>query len=222
MLNDDVEQEIALIRDTDLISDRDAPAGVDHEGLGLARRVWTSHRRWVAAILLAHKPREADLDDLLQSVATAVVRKIGDLRDPGAVRAWLRTVAINEARLAARERGRRRKGLRLVGQREQARPEPAGVGRSAEEAERIDSLMRLVAELPESYREPLMLRCVRGMSYRQIAAITGLKETTIETRIARGRRLLRELVEKSEREGAGTEREQREPKDTAAVTGGVS
>ena len=33
------------------------------------RAVWAEHRRWVAAILLAHKPRQADLEDLLQTVA---------------------------------------------------------------------------------------------------------------------------------------------------------
>jgi hypothetical protein len=33
------------------------------------RRIWREHRRWVAAILLAHKPREVEVDDLLQVVA---------------------------------------------------------------------------------------------------------------------------------------------------------
>jgi RNA polymerase sigma-70 factor (ECF subfamily) len=52
----------------------------------------------------------------------------------------------------------------------------------------------LAARLPDGYREPLLLKCVRGLSYRQIGELMGLPETTVETRIARGRRMLRELA----------------------------
>ena len=64
-----------------------AAAGGDSAAV---QRVWEANRRWVAAILLAHKPKWADLEDLLQEVALATVRKIGELRDPGALRPWLR------------------------------------------------------------------------------------------------------------------------------------
>ncbi len=158
------------------------------------RRIWCENRRWIAAILLAYKPREADVEDLLQVVAVAVVRKIGELRDPAALRPWLRTVAINAARASGRDVSRTRKHLRLV--REQAPREPQeyscdGLAECGDEARR---LMDLARTLPEGYREPLLLQCVRGMSYRQIGAVLDLPETTIETRIARGRRMLRELA----------------------------
>jgi RNA polymerase sigma-70 factor (ECF subfamily) len=168
------------------------------------QRVWREHRRWVAAILLAHKPRETDLDDLLQVVAVAVVRKIGELRDPEALKPWLRTVAINAARASGRETQRSRKKLRLV--REKALADGGSEfrsgadERSAADREEGRRLLRLARTLPDGYRESLMLRCVQGMSYRQISAITGLPETTIETRIARGRRMLRELASKSDAE----------------------
>ena len=57
------------------------------------------------------------------------------------------------------------------------------------------SCVLLFDVMPDGYREPLILKCVRGMSYRQIGAMMGLPETTIETRIARGRRMLRELAQ---------------------------
>jgi oligopeptide/dipeptide ABC transporter ATP-binding protein len=49
-----------------------------------------------------------DLEDLLQDVAMAYVRKVRELREPEAFRPWLRTVAVNTARAAGRERTRRR------------------------------------------------------------------------------------------------------------------
>jgi RNA polymerase sigma-70 factor (ECF subfamily) len=155
--------------------------------------LWRRHRRWVAAILLAHKPRWADLDDLLQEVALAMVRKVGEVRDPRAVRPWLRTVAINAAHATARA-GNRRKTARADEGTPGESPTVAG-GRSAE-LEEGRRLMVLAMELPDGYREPLLLKAVHNLSYREIGRILGLPETTIETRIARGRRQLRELAQR--------------------------
>ena len=54
-------------------------------------------------------------------------------------------------------------------------------------------MLDLAQRLPDSYREPLMLRAVHGMRGKHIAAILNLSEATVETRIARARRMLREL-----------------------------
>jgi len=51
-----------------------------------------------------------------------------------------------------------------------------------------------VRTLPPEYREPLVLRCVRSLTYQQISEILNLPVTTIETRLARARRMLREEV----------------------------
>lgn len=184
---------------SDGVAGAGAPQGVDAPLFGPdeIRRIWREHRRWIAAILLAHKPREVEVEDLLQVVAIAVVRKIGELRDPGAVRPWLRTVAINAARAAGRDVKRTRKHLRLVRDRS-AEPASGGgadpTGECSSRREEAEQLMALARTLPEGYREPLLMRCVRGMSYKQISAVLDLPETTIETRIARGRRMLRELA----------------------------
>lgn len=161
------------------------------------RKLWDDNRRWVAAIILAYKPRWADLEDLLQEVATSVVAKSAELRDPGAIRPWLRQVAINAARLAGRK-GKLRLTRPLDDSGEPgttAPPEsgsltaPAVLGRE-EETRRITELL---SNLPDGYREPLLLKAVQGLSYRQIGHILGLPDTTVETRIARARKMLREL-----------------------------
>ena len=162
------------------------------------RLVWTTHRRWVAAVLIAHKPREVDVEDLLQEVAVAFVKTIGELRDGAALKPWLRTVAINAARAAGRK-SRLRKREAEAARNESEGPggtgTPAAAAESTAGREEASRLMDLAQRLPEGYREPLLLRCVRGMSYVQIGALMSLPETTIETRIARGRRMLRELAD---------------------------
>jgi RNA polymerase sigma-70 factor (ECF subfamily) len=166
------------------------------------RALWQEHRRWVAAVILAHKPREAELDDLLQDVAMAFVRTISKLRDEAMLRPWLRTVAVNAARAAGRDTRRRRQrmGWKLGGTDEAETGPAAAIDRGYEpdlaagRREDAGRLISLSARLPDGYREPLLLKCVRGMSYREIGEMMNLPETTIETRIARGRKMLRELA----------------------------
>ncbi len=162
------------------------------------RRLWQEHRRWVAAILMAYKPREAEVEDLLQSVAVQVVRKIGTVREPEAFRPWLRRIAINAARAEGRKVTRRGSPLSISSE-----APAAETGCAAERWDEAGRLMELARELPEGYREPLLMRCARGMSYTQISAVLDLPETTVETRIARGRRMLRDLVAGEANAGSG-------------------
>lgn len=168
--------------------------------------LWHAHRRWVAAILLAHKPREAEVDDLLQEVALLLVKNIQTLNDPAAVKPWLRTIAINLARSSGRRSRVVKKVMPVLA---------ADAQRSAELNELSEGpgddrgrrALELASQLPAEYREPLILRAVRGMSYRQIADVMGVPMTTIETRLARARRMLKEEIERLE--SAPRERETR-------------
>ena len=171
------------------------------------RGLWDANRRWVAAVLLAHKPRQAELEDLLQEVAAVVVARIGEVREVGAFRGWLRTVAINAARTGARrERSARARLLERLGAERRAEAHRVATAAADHEAPALEEgrrLLELAERLPASYREPLLLRCVRGMSYRQIATVLALPETTVENRIVRGRRMLRELAEADRRTRPG-------------------
>lgn len=160
-------------------------------------RLWERHRRWVAAVLLVHKPKDADVDDLLQDVAATLVAKVGTLRDPETFPGWLRSVAINAARMAARGTRRRTAAVERFANAEatergaeriqRGNPHRTHAARAA-----ADQLRTRLASLPAGYSEPLLLRLVHDLSYAQIADILDLPETTVENRIVRGRRLLRE------------------------------
>ena len=45
------------------------------------RALWEQHRRWIAAVLLAHKPSFEELEDLLQEVVVVFVSKVNTLRE---------------------------------------------------------------------------------------------------------------------------------------------
>lgn len=167
--------------------------------------LWELHRRWVAVVLLAHKPAEIELEDLMQEVAMTMVTRIGDLRDEAGFRAWLRVVAVNAARAAARSAKIRRMNRLPDGDDHgfddsdlEGTPQ-SHVGLAAHPTSRSHDdarlLLELSGQLPFEYREPLLLKSLQEMTYRQIGALLELPETTVETRITRGRRMLRELAE---------------------------
>ena len=157
--------------------------------------LWHEHRRWIAAVLLAYKPRAADLDDLLQEVAMTLIAKIDTIREETNVRAWLRAVAINAARAAGRTE-RNRPAVRMAHANMEfisADEEPKV---HSEHSERV---LSIVERLPDAYREPLMLKAVQGMRTRQIAELLGIPEATVDTRISRARKMLREQARLMER-----------------------
>ena len=179
------------------------------------RTLWEVNRRWLAAAILAHKPRNADLEDLLQDVALKVVKRIGEVRDPATLRPWMRAIAINAARTAGRTRTRRLRLVKPVDTDPDTASTDANPGMTSEgsmNAEEARRAMDAANRLPEEYREPLMLRCVRGMSYKQIADVMNLPVTTVETRLSRARRMVREELEAATTAGptAGAPRFERE------------
>ena len=60
--------------------------------------------------------------------------------------------------------------------------------------ERRRLVRKALNRLPSNFREVLVLRELEGLSYRDIANVTGVKQGTIESRIFRARqRLAREI-----------------------------
>ena len=58
-----------------------------------------------------------------------------------------------------------------------------------------EAIQRGLAQLSEEHRQVLVLREVNGLSYSEIAQITGMEEGTIKSRIARARISLRKILQ---------------------------
>jgi RNA polymerase sigma-70 factor (ECF subfamily) len=62
-------------------------------------------------------------------------------------------------------------------------------------------MRRLIAGLPEPFRETLVLREIEDLSYREIAEIVDAPVGTVMSRLARARAMLREAWLSPEAEG---------------------
>jgi len=113
-------------------------------------------------------------DDVVQDT---FMRLIAARREDveGHVVAWLFTVCKNRA--LELKRGRARETPMEEGQEMiSTQPTPADALEQRDERSRI---LRLVDELPERHREVVTLRFAGGLSYREIAGVTGLSETNV-------------------------------------------
>ena len=57
-------------------------------------------------------------------------------------------------------------------------------------------LVDLFAKLPDTYRQVLEMKSILGYTNREIAAHLGIAESAVSTRVSRGRRLLKEILDK--------------------------
>lgn len=67
-------------------------------------------------------------------------------------------------------------------------------GLSYEQQETSQVINQALQALPESYRLPLVMKYLEGMSYQQISEQLGLPISTIETRLFRGRKMLKNTL----------------------------
>src|SRR5919206_728505 len=146
--------------------DRDAFAGL-----------YDAYGRMVHGILLARVPY-GEVDDLVQDVFLTALRKIDTLRDAALFGPWLAMITRNRAMDFHR---RRRETDEL----------PETLAQHATPHAEANEVLEHIRELPEAYREPLILRFVEGMTGPEIAARTGLAPASVRVNIHRGMKLLR-------------------------------
>ena len=154
------------------------------------------HERWVRGVVFGIAGRNDLADDVIQQVWTAVWRQIGTLRDPTAWRAWLYGL-VRRATIDAGRRWRRRRRNEVTVEPEVLTRAPSTTqpdqGLIADERHR--RLLEAIRSLPSIYREPFVLKHLEGWSYAEIGSVLGLPVDTVETRLVRARRLLREMLQ---------------------------
>ncbi|RIK67638.1 MAG: hypothetical protein DCC65_05765 [Planctomycetota bacterium] len=180
----------------------EAPEEIDHALIVAAqrgeRRALDSfvrrNDRWVRGVVYATCGNGAQLDDVVQHVWTRVWEQLGTLADPARWRGWLYALARNAAIDAGTQATRRRKRqvpLDQAAVRAAVDSEPALRLIRAEQEKRT---LAAIKGLPEIYREPFVLRHLQDWSYAQIAEALGMPVDTVETRLVRARRLLRQAL----------------------------
>ena len=156
-------------------------------------RLYGRYARMVHGILLARVPPR-EVDDLVQEVFLSALRQLHSLRDLSRFGAWLGTITRNRANDYFRKAIPKEKVTEPVSE---GQAESRTTNSSAEQE--AAAILAVVRGLPESYREPLILRLVEGMTGPEIAVRTGLTHGSVRVNLCRGMQLLREKLAETAR-----------------------
>ena len=136
----------------------------------------------------ASAAEQADGDRSLRSSRSAAPNAATDER----LRAWLIRVTVNECRNLWRTLWHRRVELREVGDADTPPYEEPAFSEPAHE-----QLYAALGELPEKCRIVVHLFYFEDMGTREIAAVLGIKEPTVRTRLVRARKLLKQTLKEA-------------------------
>lgn len=150
-------------------------------------RLIERHQRAVYAVAFSATRDRSLADDVTQDAFVTAWRRLADLRDPDRLPAWLCGIARNVARDARkRRRGEVLEDVEIAGE-----TTPYDAITDAE-CERI--VTAALGEMPEVYREPLVLFYYEERSVDDVARYLGLSAATTHKRLSRGRQYLADRV----------------------------
>jgi len=143
-----------------------------------------AYRQMVYGVCYRVTGNADDADDLAHEAFVEAFLKLDQLRDPSCFGPWLRTLALNLCRMWLR-------GQKLEAQ-ELTEEIPAG---QPQEHDLLHAMRRGLTRLTVPHRLALVLHYLEGLSYDEVAAFLDVPVGTVMSRLHRGRRELKRLVE---------------------------
>lgn len=175
-------------------------AGDDSAVADLAREYGSR----VYQLALRYTRNKEDAEEVVQDVLLKVRDKIDAFRGDAALSSWIYRITFN----TAMSRLRSTRSARYYEVPDEApTPNDDGTARVTEPAdwsnlgddvvlrrEMREALREAVADLPAIYREPVILRDLRGLSTEEASRRLKVKDQTLKSRLHRGRLILRERL----------------------------
>ena len=135
-----------------------------------------------------------DAEDITQEACIKLARGIGSYNGKSKFTSWLYMVVINTAKDFYKSQNRHPEGTELL-------DTIVGADDNAEERVFARQVLDAVHDLPEGEKESVLLVLGQGLSHKEVAKISGVKESTISWRIHEARKKLESLFKKEERYG---------------------
>jgi len=150
------------------------------------------------------KNRE-DAEEVTQDVLMKVYRKINAFRGDSALSSWIYRITFNTAMSKLRSSRMSKAAQQSDSVRDKeddgqrAFREPADWSNMPDEellrAQLRRAVVAAIAELPEIYRVPVVLRDIEGLTTEEASSRLKVKDQTLKSRLHRGRLMLRERLQ---------------------------
>jgi RNA polymerase sigma-70 factor (ECF subfamily) len=170
-----------------------------------------AHRDKVYGLALRMTRSEADAAEITQDTFLSAYQHLPEFRGDAAFGSWVYRIAANHALMRLRHRRVVRaaeeelQGPEFTERGSLAEYPAQDWSRSAEgkvlDAELGRAIQGATDRLPDGYREVFLLKDVEGLSYEQIAELTGDSVPAIKSRLHRARLALREAIDRFYNQG---------------------
>lgn len=150
-------------------------------------RVCAPYRNDVLRFLIWLSRDRALAEDVMQETLLRAWRSFDALTDESAARSWLLTIARRElARVFERKR------LPMIDLDSAIAADDDAL--AAPDSHDVDDMRRAILQLEETYREPLVMQVLLGMTTEEIAQQLSISVPAVLTRLFRARETLRQRI----------------------------
>ncbi|MDD3149908.1 MAG: sigma-70 family RNA polymerase sigma factor [Candidatus Gastranaerophilales bacterium] len=163
------------------------------------------HEKIIYSTLYHLDPKREDIADLVQEVLVKVAKNVKKIRNPKTFKYWLNQIIMNLFYDELRKKTRKIQTISMdtafVNKLEDEIPQGFDVEDMAKKPHEeilggeLDEIIKKgIDELPEQFRIVTVLRELQGLSYEEIAQLTGTNIGTVKSRLARARAKLQEII----------------------------
>ena len=136
-----------------------------------------------------------DTRDIVQEAFLRAFRALPDFNPDYRFSTWLYRIALNLCRdHIKRMRTRPADGPQPFMMEEHEVRDP--IERRLDGRKRCEAALALMQKLPAKYREPILLKDIERMDYKQMSRATGMNVGLLKIRVMRARRKLRDMLER--------------------------
>ena len=162
--------------------------GGDSAALALLVNRWQPRLIGLAIRML----EDRDLaEDVVQSAWVDIVKRIGSLNDPKAIRPWLFRIVANKCTDVIRKRSSQRKTQSATDLKDIADPDLQQRSDQQQRSEQVAHLRRIIKSLDDTHREVLRMHYLEQSSIEAIAATLSIPEGTVKSRLYHARQKLK-------------------------------
>ena len=148
------------------------------------------------AVVLRFTADPDEAEEVMQEAFLRAWRSIARFQGRSAFFTWLYRIGINEAKRRAGRRPPPGKETSLEDSPIDQAPDWSEAPEvRAEQGDLRRTLEEAIRELPDSYREPLVLRDIEGLSTREAAEMMELGEAAFKSRLHRARMTVRRVID---------------------------
>lgn len=151
--------------------------------------IWQEFSAPLRGFIKKRIPKEEDTDDILQEVFIKIYKNIGNLKDNDKIHAWIYTITRNTINDYYRKGNKITKETPLLKEMPQRHDDELSTHK-----EIVSCLKSMVANLPDKYRNAIILTEFQNLTQRELSEKMGISISGAKSRVQRARKKLKGML----------------------------